>query len=164
MSLLCKTYQASIQIHGNKKWVCMLLVRKQKHPSMYIQVLRHKYRKLITNCWSHKQIIVPLILWHRVKTSWINCTGKMSSSFVLCFTKILLSDFRQHLHSFFLGGTYTRRWFFQHWTWTLRMDISSRTIYSEHEQEASRRGTDLGAANESRAALTHTRTHTQLNV
>lgn len=39
LSLLCKTFQASIQIHGNKMWVCMLLVRKQKHLSMYIQVL-----------------------------------------------------------------------------------------------------------------------------
>lgn len=116
---------------------------------------RHKYRKLITNCWSHKQIIVPLILWQLVKTSWINCTGKMSSRFV-CFLQKYYNLILDIYTVIFLGDNFTRGWFYQHWTWMLRMDISSRTIYSEHEQEASRRGTDRRAANESRVALTHT--------
>lgn len=111
LSLLCKTYQANIQIHGNKKCACMLLVRKQKHRSMYIQVL-----DTIIGNWSHKSIRVPLIIWQRVKTSEIHCTGKTSSRFhyILCYKNIKIWE---HLQ-FIFRWQQQKMMVYLHWTWT----------------------------------------------
>lgn len=65
----CATHLASIEIHGNKKMLCMLQVQEEKHPYrfIYIQVLAtNKNNKLLIT-----QIRVPINLL----TSEMPCGG-----------------------------------------------------------------------------------------
>lgn len=97
----CARPPVSIQINGNVKVVCMLLVRKQKRQSMYIQVFNKKHRQLRTTNRCSTAIL---------DTNWRHHKFPTQANWAIFFYFQFLEKYYDliiHLH-IFVGGTWTQ--------------------------------------------------------
>lgn len=109
----CTTYQTSIQIHGNKEMLCMLLVQEQKHPCIYIQVLATKTEKWSQTTyhtdWSTTKISDRVIqirnALHRHHLFFYAIKNTKKNRQIWLYTIFTV-------YIFFLGGNNSRIWFF----------------------------------------------------